>query len=187
MTDPKKITEMPGMRHHLAAVGRDVLTISATVSLLGTLVWFAAAPHLMPWLLIPEQLAAFEDKLNGLARPRLVEFQGTALLVDKGPFKPGDDVRFVYNLRRNADCTTDIQVSWYSVRTGVRITTAVVRAVQAPVTTDFAPFILTRKIPENLPDGLWVYYPLVVPVDCGVYRPYNGNMSEVFEIKREER
>lgn len=182
-------------RYQAIAIARDVLTISAVLSVAGSVLWFAARPYLQPFLDLPEKVAQIQVQLAPISEPKLVEFQGTALILNgdahkKGQesgkrfpvFEAGDNMRLLFNLRRNADCATEIELTYIDVRNGSKIVTGTQRATQAPVSSDYTFFILQRRIPENLPPGIYTYYPRIIPLNCGVYRPYNGNMSDIFEV-----
>lgn len=183
------------LRYQAIAIARDVLTISAVLSVVGSIFWVLASPYLKPFLELPEKVAQIQAQLAPISDPKLVEFQGIAMILNRDAhgwgheagggfplFKRGQHLLLLYNLRRNADCATQIEVTFIDIRSGSKIVTGTLPAVQAPVTTDFTYFILQREIPANLPPGLYTYYPRIVPVNCGVYRPFNGNMSEIFEV-----
>ena len=171
-------------RYQAMAIARDVLTISAVVTMLSGIFWFIAKPYLQPWLELPERMAEISLRIAPLTRPQLIEFNGPAMLLNGDKFEPGDTARLLYHLRRNADCATEIEVSWIDVETGAKVVTGTMRAVQAPVTEDFTSFILALRIPANLPDGRYSYFPRLTPLNCGIYRSYNAAMSEVFEVAR---
>jgi len=187
----------PTIRYQMMAIARDVLTISAVLSVVGSIFWFMSRPYLTPFLELPEKVAQIQAQLAPLSDPKIVEFNGNGKIANLVPrqrgedggqglpiFKPGEIMRVLYNLRRNADCATQVEVTFIDVKTGSKLTTGITTATQAPVTSDFTFFILNREIPNNLPDGIYSYYPRIIPLNCGIYRPYNGVMSDLFEVKR---
>lgn len=176
--------------HHLVAVGRDALTISAVVSLLATAFWFVAKPYLSPYLDTPKVLGelrkdivALQIQLADTAQPRIVEFQGIGLVTGEDSVRAGDRITILYNLRRNASCATEIEVAFIDVSNGTRIVTHIQRAVQAPVSDSFAPFLINLQIPAELPPGRYSYQPRISPIDCGVYKSYLGTMTSIFRVE----
>lgn len=178
LDDDKKYS----IRYQAVAVARDVMTISAVITLLSAIFWFVARPYLTPFLELPEKVAEINARIAPFTSPHLVEFKGPAYVIGEKSIARGGNIRLMYNLRRNADCDTEILFSFVNVDTGTTITTGTGRSVQAPVTEDFSTFFLMLHIPENLPTGNYSYYPRLTPINCGVYRAYNGALSEPFEV-----
>jgi hypothetical protein len=174
------------VRYQLMAMARDILTISAVLGVLGSGFWFVVKPYLDPFLELPTKVAEINARLMPLARPHLVEFNGHAMILSSKTIPQGGSLRLLFHLRRNADCSTDVDHAFINVDTGARIAGETVRAVQAPVTEDFTSFILSIKVPIFLPAGRYTYFPRIVPINCGIYQPYNGAMSDVFEVKYEQ-
>lgn len=169
-------------RYQLMAIARDTLTVSAVVSLLATVAWFFVRPYALPFLTLPEKVAEINARLAPLSSPELVEFRGSGLLVNGSKFTHDGTVRIMYNLRRNADCATEVEYSFVNANTGSKVTTGTGRAVQAPVTEGFTYFILNLPIPDSLLPGKYSYFPRITPMNCGIYKTYNGAMSEIFEV-----
>lgn len=175
---PEKYT----IRYQLMAVARDVLTISAVVSVLGGIFWTLTRPYLAPFLDLPQKVAEINARLAPIAQPHLVEFKGIGLVINQNKMVTGETLRILYNLKRNADCTTDVEQIFVNVDTGAKTLTSTIRATQAPVSNDFSSFILELPIPSNLPDGRYSYFPRLIPINCGIYQAYTGTMTEIFEI-----
>lgn len=183
---PEKLT----LRYQLGAIARDVLTIVAVIGLLTTGLGFITRPYTQPFLKLPTelaqlqlQLAKVQVDLSEVRDPRLVEFNGHAIVInDDRIYVPGSSLRLLYNLRRNASCATELEVGFFNVTDGTRIISGTRRAVQAPVTEDFQPFLLRLRIPPDLPDGVWSYQPRIIPIDCGIYGSYLGALSEPFRV-----
>lgn len=170
------------VRYQVVAMARDVLTISAVVTMLSTVFWFAAKPYMQPFLDLPEQVAKLSAAVSSLSNPRLVEYDGYGIILGPRELRAGERATILYHLKRNADCATEVDVSFMNVNTGVKINTHTIPALRAPVSEDFSPFILSLEIPENLPPGEYVYTPRFNPIRCGIYRPYNFGISEPFTV-----
>lgn len=188
---PEKYT----LRYQLVAMARDVGTIVGTLVVIGGIVSFLTKPYTQPYIELPKQLAELQIQLAKMQlelaevrEPRIVDFIGHAIVLghrDKEIF-PGSSIRLLYNLRRNASCATDLEIGFINVGDGSRIVTHTQRAVQAPVTEDYLPFILRLRVPLELPPGTWSYQPRLIPIDCGVYRPYLGAISEPFHVRKRD-
>ena len=124
-------------RYQIVAMARDVLTICATISVLGGILWVFVSPYLEPFIELPEKVAQINARLAPLAQPHLVEFEGQGLIISDKVVKRGGNIRILYHLRRNGDCETEVDLSFLNVDTGARISVGSTRAVQAPVTDDF--------------------------------------------------
>jgi len=173
----------PTIRYQLMAVARDVLTISAVLSVIGTLFWFVSRPYIEPFLDLPTKVAEINARLGPITQPHLVEFHGHGMIVsDDEVYRPGGQIRILYNLRRNADCATELEYSFVNVDTGSIISTGTGRAVQAPVTEDYTYFLLSLTVPQNLGPGRYAYFPRITPLNCGIYRPYRGALTEIFRV-----
>lgn len=192
MRDMAQPSEKYTLRYQLVAMARDAMTIITVVSTLTVGVLFLAKPYTQPFFDLPEKLAQLQLQfaklqldLAEIREPRLVEFEGHALVIGDASavYAPGETIRLLYNVRRNASCVTELEVRFFNVLDGTQLVTHSERAVQAPVTEDFQPFLVRFVIPQGLPDGMWTYQPRVIPFECGVYGPYLAAMSEPFTVK----
>lgn len=195
MRDVSEPAEKLTLRYQLVALARDMGVIVATVGTILALVGLAARPYTQPFLELPEklgelqlQLAKTQLELAEIREPRIVDFIGHGIVLGHRDQRihPGSSIRLLYNMRRNASCATDLEIGFINVSDGTRLVTHTQRAVQAPVTLDYAPFFLRLRVPPELPPGVWSYQPRMVPLDCGVYGPYLGAISEPFHVVERE-
>lgn len=180
-----------GIWHHLVAGARDILVISAVLTLMSGIAVTMTRPFWEPFASIPEnikELQINQAELKSVVaqglRPQIVEFEGHAQIIGKKVVKPGDTVTFLYFLRRNASCATQVERKFFDVDRGITVTTATVMANQAPVTDEFLLFRVDVKIPNTLPDGRYSYSPTLNPLECGVYDRMTVVPSEIFEVRR---
>jgi hypothetical protein len=188
MRNDTQAPERSTLRDQLVAMARDVGTVVTTTVALGATVAFITRPYTQPYLDLPKQLAEMQIQLASLQielsevrEPHIVDFDGPALVIGEQEIVDGQTIKLLYNLRRNASCLTDVEVGYINVDDGTRIVTGTMRAVQAPVTEDYAPFLLRHRV-SGLPPGTWSYQPRLTPVECGVYGPYMGALSEPFTV-----
>lgn len=184
MRDISQPPEKYTFRYQMMAIARDVVTISAVVSVLSGILWTLTRPYLAPFLELPAQVAEINARLAPISAPHLVEFEGHGIVLNGVEVVRGEEIRILYNLRRNADCATEIEMSFINVDTGTLISTGTSRAVQAPVTEDFTYFILALTVPQTLPPGRYSYFPRLTPLNCGIYQAYSGAMSTPFTVTR---
>jgi hypothetical protein len=189
MRDMEQTPQKMTLRYQLAAIGRDAITITTVVGLLLAGFGFLTRPYTQPFLDLPMQvsqlqlqLAQTQLELAEIREPHIVDFKGHGIIIGPREIFSGQTIKILYNLRRNASCVTDLEVGYINVNDGTRLVTHTTRATQAPVTKDFAVFLLRHSV-QDLPPGTWSYQPRLIPVDCGVYGPYNGAMTEPFTVK----
>jgi hypothetical protein len=182
MRDMSETPEKMTLRYQMMAIARDVLTISAVISVMSAFFWTLARPYVEPFLDLPTKVAEINARLAPISQPHLVEFKGNAILVNGSRFSRGSEMVILYNLKRNASCETQVDLNFINVTTGAKLNAGTIRAVQAPVTDDFAPFILSLVVPPSLPNGRYSYMPRMMPQNCGIYQDYNAVMSEIFEV-----
>ena len=127
------------------------------------------------------KISAIGD-LVGAGRPRVILFQGGGIVAQK-TVQQGGTIVITYVLRRTIDCRTDITVRFYNHDTNLYAPqTYEIPAIRAQVSTTFAPFPFSVRIPDDLPPGSYSYLPEISPEQCGVYRQITPPMSEAFDV-----
>lgn len=193
MTEEGKKT----MRHHVIAVLRDFLVVSAFFGATTTGLSILLKPYWEPFATLPQQLISMQQEmvdtnlelaelratLTELTEPQIVEFQGIGVVTGDKVVKAGGSISVLYSLRRNASCDTEVRRILYDVDRNVSVQVGTSWAIKAPVTTAFIPFTVTNiEIPLTLRPGRYVYYPELTPVSCRPYGTIRVPMSEVFEV-----
>lgn len=172
----------PWLRN-MAAIGRDVLTISAVISLVFSVAAWMTRPYWQPLVSIPNELAEIKASISTVIRPRLIDVQGGGQVLTQGPVAPGGAVDVFYSLRRNASCDSLVHPFFYNVDRGLKVAGQIIPSVKAPVTESFHPFTITVRLPERIPRGRYVYYPAVEPKNCGVYGPIQVPPTDIFVVE----
>lgn len=180
------------LANQLRQIARDVLTISSVVSIFFAIVWTFTKPYLIPFLQLPTQVghlqsdvAQLRTKISDSIDPRLLDFLGHGIVVGNNrSFKPGESFTVAYLLRRNASCEADIRVTFINLDTGTPISNSPFRAIKAPVTDDYFFFKVPIRIPPEMEEGNYVYKPIIVPIECGVYKEFTTPMSDPFMVKK---
>lgn len=165
------------------------LTLIAALSFIFTAIGYSAA-KLTDIASIPERLEAVEisvDQTNLLLRgfrPEIVDFRGVGIVADNQIFA-GDTITVTYTLRRNVACETDIRVNFYNHDTNSMSAqySYTIPAIRSPVSKDYSHFPVEIRIPEDLPEGIYSYAPLIIPLDCGVYGTLTVPLSESFYVQ----
>ena len=186
---------------HLVSGARDIIVVITVLSILLGFVGFAFRPYWEPFAELPAKVAEIEAKsaererlflerlgelqatLNKTIEPQIVEFEGKPQLVNGPIYRPGETIRLLYFLRRNATCITDVEINFYDVDRNVFINFGVREAVRAPVTRKYIPFPVDVVIPQNIRPGRYVYAPDITPIDCGVYGTMSVIPSQIFTIE----
>lgn len=163
------------IREHVVAAGRDIIVISTVVSILFGSVIALTKPYWQPFADIPRDMAILQTELAQTRilleeniEPRILDFQGGGIIVSENHIA-GGSFQVMYSLRRNATCETIVTPIFYDLERNISIRDKDVPSVRAPVTNSFEPFSLELPIPSSLRPGRYVYYPILSPVDCGVY------------------
>ena len=180
------------LRHHVVAAARDILVVLSVISVLGGAVAYATRPFWQPFADLPEgvallqlSIAKVQASLTENVEPRIVDFQGIGLVVTEGPVRAGATIQVFYSLRRNASCETDITPSFFNVDRGITFQAPFFPSVPAPVTEQYQPFSVPIQLPIWLEPGRYVYYPLMTPKDCGVYKQIRVTPSQIFTVSAE--
>ena len=158
--------------------------VSLVISVIGYLVltW-------TDWKDVPDRIANLETAQARLIAqmnvntPEALSFQGTGVV----PFnrvEQGGVVQVTYVLRSNIDCRREVHVRFFNHESNTIASSFsyVVPAVRVPVSRGFTDFTIPVRIPENLPPGVYSYFPEIIPIDCGIYPPVLPPMSEAFEV-----
>lgn len=182
--------------HSVATWASDFTKLGVFLSMVFAVVWFAARPAVEPYLSVPQtqQLILSEQQslknlIDEVARPLILEFQGEGVILSaQRVYSPGDTVPIMYFLRRNATCQTRLELDFLEVDRNIIHNSGQTIARQAPVTSNFIPFPIDIVIPDNMPDGRYVYWPKANAIDCGRYSNHAVRVtpSEIFEVRREE-
>lgn len=186
MTDDAKKTWLS----HMAAMGRDVLTMAAVISLVSGIAAVATRTYWQPFADLPVIVAAIQKEiaetqatLQGTIRPQLIDFQGNGQIVGTTEIEAGGLVEVFYSLRRNASCDTDVRPYFFDIERGLTVAGQTIPAVRAPVTSDFIPFRLSIRLPDQITPGTYVYYPEIIPKNCGVYGPLRAPPTSQFVVR----
>ena len=185
MTDEGK----KSMWHHIVAAGRDILVVSAVLTLMSGIAVTITKPFWKPFADVPAKLQELrltqqelKATLSKAIRPEIVEFRGKSQIVGNKKVRAGGTMTILYFLRRNASCKTQVERRFYDVDRGVHISGPTLEAQQAPVTENFIPFKLDIDIPIFLRPGKYIYTPTLLPIDCGIYTRMTVLPSEIFEV-----
>lgn len=116
---------------------------------------------------INNKISDFVVALEETKKEQIIEFRGNGIVMEQGPFKPGDQVPILFLLKSKGNCHRDIEMRFIGP-SGSPMThlTQLIKATQAPITQDFIPFTITITIPSLAPDGPLVYGAIVRPINC---------------------
>lgn len=163
--------------------GVEYLVISVFLTSFISFVGWLYKDNIQEFFETPQRLAAIELAVGDLTEPKLVEVMGPALVLEENKtVKLGQPVSMGFTLRRNASCDSDIEAIFINVDTGIEKRIGVSPSVRAPVTEDLIFFRLDIST-VGLGEGKWVYFPRIIPKECGVYESYRIPASEVFTIE----
>lgn len=173
-----------GLLSWSASIARDVLTMLAVMSAAASVIIALTRPYWKPFAELPENVLELQAQVADLVAspPRLLDFAGRPVVIDASDAKPGGYIVLGFVLRRNASCDTDVRPFFVNVETGVTVVGNVFPAVKAPVTADYIWFSLSVSLPDHIRPGRYVYFPEIVPKECGVYRPIRPPQSDIFEV-----
>lgn len=132
-------------------------------------------------LKLPEIVAEQQVQIDALIRPLLIEFTGNAF-VEKPSLRAGESQSYLFFLRQEASCETIVVQEYYNLERNIRVPGNTVVAQQAPVTESMIPFPIDIPLPNNIEPGTYVYWPLLVPKNCGVYKEFRAPPSQPFEV-----
>jgi len=136
-----------------------------------------------------EQIKTIREDVTNLtvafnsSRPEVLSIIGTGI-ASQTAVRQGDSIIFVYSLRRNISCDTQIDIQfWDHNKNLIASDHSYTRATnKAPVTPKHIHYAVHVKIPENLPPGVYSYAPVIKPQDCGVYSEQTLPLSEKFRV-----
>ena len=180
-----------GFRHHLVAGARDIVVVVSAITILSGIAVAVTKPFWEPFANVPRQIAEMQIEqerqgivLSSRLEPHIVEFEGKAQVIGPKVREPGQEIVFLYFLKRNATCETTVIRRFYNVETGRSYIADEVRAEQSPVTDRMNLFRVATTVPDDLPDGFYVYSPSLLPEQCGIYGRMEVIPSEIFEVRR---
>lgn len=182
------MADTEGKRRWFVNLSRDILVISAVLSLLGTVLLRVSSPYWEPFRDLPDAMADLAREVAVVraqidtSKPQLIDFLGKGMLTNGTSFGRHKNPEVLYYLHRHASCDTMIQVSFYNVDTGTTFQGERRRSVKAPVTSHPILFKIRIAIPEDLPAGRYTYAPAIIPIDCGVYETLYPPFSQIFEV-----
>ena len=169
---------------------KNVLILFAGFSALMSITAFIFKDTLEDIATIPNDLARLEAtteqirrQLNSDSELRILDILGNGLITSEGPFTQGESVPLFYMLRRNISCDTMVTPIFYDVSINLSIQGNPFPAQKAPVTTGYNPFRIGLTIPNDLPDGEYIYIPLIKPIDCGEYDEIRIPSSTLFTVQ----
>jgi hypothetical protein len=175
------------VRHHLAAIGRDILVLGSLCAMLGGIIITVSRPYWEPFAAMPENVATIQRQILEIQRqmaanirPEIVDFR-TAIAVEDQVLQ-GGNLTVLYHLRRNASCATAVEPIFLNVDVNLPVYGTEFGAQRAPVTDEFINFPITVAIPRNMPPGRYVYTPRITPEQCGVYGQMRVMPTTVFEV-----
>lgn len=165
-----------------------LLSMAAVVTLVTSIIGYLFLTW-TDWKDVPERIANLEDAQARLIAqmnintPEALSFLGTGI-VPFNKVESGKTIQITYTLRKNIDCRSEVYVRFFdhSNNTVAASYTYKIPAVRTPVSRVYSNFTTNVKIPDDLPSGIYSYYPEIVPLDCGIYPPVVPPMSEAFEV-----
>lgn len=176
-------------REHMMALLRDMVLVCTVLGVFATGVISITRPHWEPFSRLPDdvgkmhdQIARIQISVNDGIEPKLLNVDGPAQIVGPRKVKAGGEIVFLYFLRRNASCDSNITLEFYNVDTGLTISSGIIRSTKAPVTKQFLHFKVPVKVPDALKPGNYTYSPKVTPVECGIYGEISIAPSQIFEV-----
>lgn len=171
MSEPPPVFSMESIRTSLAGFAAMCGTITVSVGFVGSIVWWAASPHLSPYLdainKIPEIASRVSTLETRVPVPRVIVYRDRPF-VPRPNVAPGGSIRIQYFMQRTDDCNTTITPRFYSYDFegyDPRFVGETRPDIRAPVTTDVRPFSIVLTVPETMPPGAWAYAPEITPGD----------------------
>lgn len=172
------------MYKDLLKKGLEYLIISVFFSGFLSLMSFALWDNIEPYVDVPVKLAQLEETVGSLLDPRLIVFDGPGIILnDNDTVEAGEDVEIGYILNRVASCATTIHEIIVDTSTGREIQLRSVPAVKAPVSSEVGFFRIAIPIPDRIQPGEYFYWPRISPIECGVYKDFRADRSEVFKVE----
>lgn len=171
----------------IVSKSKDAIVLITLVSMIFSAIIMITRPYWEPFQSLPEKVDLLLAQNAGKA-PRILDFQGNALVLNEGStLEANDDLEVIYSLRRNIPCDTIVYPEFHNVDTGFVKVGPSLSAQKAPVTRDFNPFRLSVQLPDDIQPGRYIYYPRVSPQDCGVYEEMRVTPSQVFTVLPDTR
>lgn len=186
----------------LAAVGNAAKGAAALIIAIGVVwaaLWWALKPRIDDYF--DSRLAEFRTEMsslstqltrieNALPDPRpFIEFKSGGHLPQTRNFKPGETVTFLYQLRRNRSCPSEVQANFWSYDLNSIASEYTYRfsAIQATPSLDFGLFSVRVRIPGDMKPGDYSYAPIIIPdADaCPSDTPVQVPPSEFFTVEAE--
>lgn len=177
---------------------KDALVLFTFLSILFGGMTQVTRPFWEPFAALPERMAELQLQLNEVDRdidqfnlrfremsePQVVEFRNVGIITNTEPVPPGGTINAIYLLRRNIDCPTVIEPYFINVETNQTYAGEVFFARRSSVSEHYQSFPIPIELPSHLPDGRYVYAPIMDPQDCGVYQRIVLPLSTIFEVRR---
>jgi len=187
------ISSMKESRHFNVRNLKDWLDLGiktvAVLALAGTAITFTVRAIAPGWVDIPSDISSLATEVSALRvqidlnSPQIVEYKGN-LIASKDPVKAGDSISMTAVLRRNVGCDSDVRVRFFDHNSNTIATSFIYETSsnRSPVSRQYGNFSWQVKIPDDLPPGLYSYFPEVIPKECGVYGPVVAPMSNPFTV-----
>ena len=164
---------------------KNIASVISSTAIVGAALWWIFSPRIDPILNLPDQVTDLKTEITDIqlslkekTTPQFIKFLGNALVVDRKK----NTVTFLYLLKREVSCNTDVHIRFYNVGNNRYYKFNVIPSTKAPVTSEYYPFSLDIKIPESLPPGRYSYHPRLIPQECGVYKEVIPPLSETFIV-----
>lgn len=188
-----------GFWQHLVGLARDVTVISAVIFAIFMGIYNFTRPYWEPFSTLPERISDLAEevstngdnieslsiRLSDSLDPRIINFETRAEVLED-QVRPGDTISVLYFMRRNASCQTILEPVFYNINTNTPYPGTLRYTQRAPVTSTYILFPVAVSIPDNLPDGEYVYSPYIEPEDCGIYRRLRVPPTESFMVVSDE-
>lgn len=175
----------------------------AVAGIIGAIFVGSVRAFLPQWYNAPDKIAELSEDFDGLSEdleqlggelaalrgdlknttPQLLDFKGT-IIVTEEEVAQGQELHVTLVVRRNVSCDTTVRVRFWDHGSNTIASrhSYDIPAVKAPVSANFQAFPLSIFIPFDLPPGRYSYFPEIIPLDCGVYRPLVPPMSLPFDV-----
>lgn len=178
------------MKDRVVGWSKDLLTIIAALSILFSMAAVMFRPWIQPFMDLPQSLnqlssslAVLQSRVDGYGSPQLLNVQGIGQIIGNRNLPTEGGVLTVgYFLRRNASCETDIRIRFVDIERNQTIVTLTRPTNRAPVTASFIFFKVDIVVPEGFRPSVYAYHPEILPVDCGVYKPFSIAPSQYFTV-----
>lgn len=185
---------------------RILTIVVGTIAAMGVVsmaIWYVVEPRLEDWVderfepieqTFDTRIRAFDEQMARMAglfarlegrilsfpNPPILEFSGGPIIINQQKeYRPGDYVRIMYLLRRNASCDTTITARFASITTGAMDSsmTYEFKASRATVSSEFVLFVARIRIPMEAHEDTYTYVPVARVTDAA---PECASFAEVY-------